>query len=98
MSGETIDWEKEAKKTVQLDIEPRPRRKTIYELDSYSSSGPSAVDILKLHSMDIEPEPPEEIRYSTSMVGLYLNDLNSFLFLSGKNVRDFERKKFQVVS
>nr|XP_031832259.1 WD repeat-containing protein 63-like [Nomia melanderi] len=67
LSRETIDWEKEAKRTVQLDIEPRPRRRTIYELDSYGASGPSAVDILKLNSMDTEPEPPKEFRYSTSM-------------------------------
>ncbi|XP_076644434.1 dynein axonemal intermediate chain 3 [Halictus rubicundus] len=65
-SKETIDSEKE---TVQLDVEdePKKRRKTIYELDSYPSSGPSTMDILKLSLMDVEPEPRKEVRYSVSM-------------------------------
>ncbi|XP_076294598.1 dynein axonemal intermediate chain 3 [Lasioglossum baleicum] len=55
---------------VQFDVEDKPkkRRKTIYELDSYHSSGPSAMDICKIvSSMDIEPEPRKEVRYSASM-------------------------------
>ncbi|XP_046142621.1 dynein axonemal intermediate chain 3-like [Osmia bicornis bicornis] len=68
-SSVTIDWEKEAKKTVHLESDqPRERRRTIYELDAYAASGPSKSDILKLSSTDMEPEqlkPP--IRYSVSM-------------------------------
>nr|XP_012140966.1 PREDICTED: WD repeat-containing protein 63-like isoform X2 [Megachile rotundata] len=69
VSSETIDWEREAKKTLRLDSEePRRRRKTIYELDAYASSGPSMSDILKLSSTDITPEPARPpIRYSVSM-------------------------------
>ncbi|XP_043251047.1 dynein axonemal intermediate chain 3-like [Colletes gigas] len=64
---ETIDWEKEAKRTVHLDIETRERRKTIYELDSHMSFGPSKEDILKLSTTDFEPEPRKRIQYSISM-------------------------------
>lgn len=72
MSAETIDWEKEAKKTVNLDIEiPRERRITIYELDSYASSGPSKEDIMKLSSTDVTPDPRKHIRYSVSMVNQF---------------------------
>ncbi|XP_076380384.1 dynein axonemal intermediate chain 3 [Megalopta genalis] len=68
-SKETIDSEKEAKEMAYLDVEhePKERRRTIYELDSYSSTGLSAVDVLKLSSMDIEPEPRKEVRYSISL-------------------------------
>ncbi|KAG7202748.1 hypothetical protein KM043_009919 [Ampulex compressa] len=62
------DWEVEAKKKVRIEIEePMERRKTIYELDSYASSGPSVSDILKLSTTDVTAEPPMKIRYSVSM-------------------------------
>ncbi|XP_053985463.1 dynein axonemal intermediate chain 3-like [Hylaeus volcanicus] len=64
---ETIDWEKEAKKTVKLDIESKGRRKTIYELDSHMSFGPSVDDIMRLSTTDFETEPQKRIQYSISM-------------------------------
>ncbi|KZC15061.1 WD repeat-containing protein 63 [Dufourea novaeangliae] len=69
LSREPVDWEKEVKETVHLEIEPKERRRTIYQLDSYASSGPSVHDILKLGSIDdiAKQEPRKEIRYSTSM-------------------------------
>ncbi|XP_043587489.1 dynein axonemal intermediate chain 3-like isoform X1 [Bombus pyrosoma] len=68
ISSETIDWEKEAKETVRLDISTlKERRRTIFDLDSYSASGPSTSDLLRLASVDYVPEPPKEIRYSVSL-------------------------------
>lgn len=69
ISSGTIDWEKEAKETVRLDTSSlRERRRTIFELDSYSSSGLSADDILRLTSQDYVPDKRKEIRYSVSLV------------------------------
>ncbi|XP_026674816.1 WD repeat-containing protein 63-like [Ceratina calcarata] len=69
VSSVTVDWEKEAKETVRLDTTAlRERRRTIFELDSYVSSGPSAGDIEKLASKDFTPPSPrKEIRYSVSL-------------------------------
>lgn len=47
------------------------RRKTIYDLDSYASSGPSVSDILKLSTTEITAEPPRKIRYSVSIVSIF---------------------------
>ncbi|XP_076761424.1 dynein axonemal intermediate chain 3 [Xylocopa sonorina] len=66
ISSVTIDWEKEAKETVRLDTSAlRERRKTIFELDSYESSGPSASDMLRLASKDYVPT--KDVRYSVSL-------------------------------
>ncbi|XP_017763039.1 PREDICTED: WD repeat-containing protein 63-like [Eufriesea mexicana] len=68
ISSGTIDWEKEAKETVRLDTSSlRERRRTIFELDSYSSSGLSANDILRLTSQDYVPDTRKEIRYTVSL-------------------------------
>ncbi|XP_076231315.1 dynein axonemal intermediate chain 3 [Calliopsis andreniformis] len=68
LSTETIDWEKEAQKTIHIEFEtPTDRRRTIFQLDSYASSGPSKEDILKLSSTDITPDPRKQVRYSVSM-------------------------------
>ncbi|CAK9811661.1 Dynein axonemal intermediate chain 3 [Anthophora plagiata] len=70
VSTGTIDWEKEAKETIRLDpaMGLRERRKTIYELDSYASAGPSESDLMKLTSKDYVPEVKKpKIRYSVSL-------------------------------
>lgn len=55
----------------------KERRRTIFDLDSYSASGPSTSDLLRLASVDYVPEPPKEIRYSVSLV----IQINVILFL-----------------
>ncbi|XP_067208138.1 dynein axonemal intermediate chain 3-like isoform X2 [Linepithema humile] len=62
------DWEEEAKRKVRIEMDdPSERRKSIYDLASYDSSGPSVNDILKLNTTQITTEPPRKIRYSVSM-------------------------------
>ncbi|KAK2582913.1 hypothetical protein KPH14_008980 [Odynerus spinipes] len=66
------DWEREAKEKIHIDlVDPLPeRRKTIFELDSYAATGPSAYDILQLGKPSTEaPAAPSipKIRYSVSM-------------------------------
>ncbi|RLU14738.1 hypothetical protein DMN91_012625 [Ooceraea biroi] len=72
------DWEKEAKKKVRIEMDDPSigRRKTIYDLASYVSSGPSVSDILKLSIPEITAEP--KIRYSVSigMPGIAQIDLS----------------------
>ncbi|CAL7938959.1 unnamed protein product [Xylocopa violacea] len=69
ISSVTIDWEKEAKETVRLDTSAlRERRKTIFELDSYESSGPSTSDLIKLTSKDyVSKGTSKDVRYSVSL-------------------------------
>ncbi|KOC65332.1 WD repeat-containing protein 63, partial [Habropoda laboriosa] len=66
-----IDWEKEAKETVHLDPTITglgERRRTIYELDSYVSAGPSGSELMKLTTKDYVPETKKpKIRYSVSL-------------------------------
>ncbi|XP_043520193.1 dynein axonemal intermediate chain 3-like isoform X2 [Frieseomelitta varia] len=70
VSSDIIDWEKEAKETIHLETNEntlKERRKTIFDLDSFSASGVSSSDLLRLTSKDYVPEPPTEIRYSVSL-------------------------------
>lgn len=67
-----LNWEKEAKEEIRIALDHEPtRKKTIYELDSYVSSGPSTTNLLKGTS----EATISGIRYSTSKV-----------FLSGQNI------------
>ncbi|CAL1675051.1 unnamed protein product [Lasius platythorax] len=60
-----IDWEKEAKNKIRIEMDdPRGRRRTIYDL---ASSGPSVNDIWKFDTAQIAAEPKKKIRYSVSM-------------------------------
>ncbi|CAD1477493.1 unnamed protein product, partial [Heterotrigona itama] len=63
-----VDREKEAKETIRSDASTsRERRRTIFELDSYSASGISSSDLPRLASKDDALEAPTEIRYSVSL-------------------------------
>lgn len=59
VSSGITDWEKETN--------TKERRTTIYDLNSYSASGISSSDLLRLASKDYVPEPPTEIRCSVSL-------------------------------
>lgn len=68
-------WEKEAKQNVNIEMIDDPstkRRKTIYDLEAYAASGPTESDISKLGTVQAAVKRPREIRYSISMVNIFL--------------------------
>ncbi|KYM99187.1 WD repeat-containing protein 63, partial [Cyphomyrmex costatus] len=75
------DWEREAKKKIRIEMDDPSmgRRRTVYDLNAYSSSRPSVSDIWKSNTTQITTEPSKKIRYSVSMgiPGLARIDLSS---------------------
>ncbi|XP_018315857.1 WD repeat-containing protein 63 [Mycetomoellerius zeteki] len=63
------DWEREAKKKIRIEMDDpsMERRRTVYDLNAYSSSRPSVSDIWKSNTTQITTEPSKKIRYSVSM-------------------------------
>lgn len=66
------DWEREAKKKIRIEMDDpsMERRRTVYDLNAYSSSRPSVSDIWKSNTTQITTEPSKKIRYSVSMVNI----------------------------
>jgi len=61
---------------ITMHDEAIDRRKSIYDLPSYVSSGPTVSDILKLSLPEIVAKP--KIRYSVSLVSIAVADSDLF--------------------
>ncbi|KAG5347977.1 WDR63 protein, partial [Acromyrmex charruanus] len=63
------DWETEAKKKINIEMDDpaMERPKIVYDLNAYSSTRPSASDISKSNMTQTTTEPSKKIRYSVSM-------------------------------
>ncbi|KAG5323907.1 WDR63 protein, partial [Acromyrmex heyeri] len=63
------DWETEAKKKINIEMDDpaMERPKIVYDLNAYSSTLPSANDISKSNMTQTTTEPSKKIRYSLSM-------------------------------
>lgn len=87
------DWEKEAKKKIRIEMDDSSvdRRRTIYDLNSYASFGPSMSDISKFNTMQITTEPSRKTRYSVSVnISACANGL--FYFQNFKLSNSIKRK------